>query len=156
MVEREALRITQRGLPHAKIIRDDTGALRSQLIEHDEQYHAIVQQTRLRDLAFRGPSWTACYNCLISRSSSKMAAKLWKLGVQAVVKSSPGGYTFLTTPVLSLVMVPQLRKVPFDPLKDRVAVTHLVEGTLLSRCNLPCPSTRSRSLRPTRGKIRES
>ena len=46
------------------------------------------------------------------------------LGFKAVVKSPAGGYTFLATPSLSVVIVPHLRKVPFDPLKDLVPVTH--------------------------------
>lgn len=53
------------------------------------------------------------------------------LGIEAVVKSPADGYTFLSTPSLSVVIVPHLRKVPFDPLKDLVPVTQFVEGTLL-------------------------
>src|SRR5215831_20950933 len=53
------------------------------------------------------------------------------LGFKAVVKSPADGYTFLSTPSLSVVIVPHLRKVPFDPLKDLVPVTQFVKGTLL-------------------------
>jgi putative tricarboxylic transport membrane protein len=53
------------------------------------------------------------------------------LGIEAVAKSPADGYTFLSTPSLSVVIVPHLRKVPFDPLKDLVPVTQFVEGTLL-------------------------
>jgi putative tricarboxylic transport membrane protein len=52
------------------------------------------------------------------------------LGIEAAVKSPADA--FLSTPSLSVVIiVPQLRKVPFDPLKDLVPVTQFVEGTLL-------------------------
>jgi len=47
------------------------------------------------------------------------------------VKSPADGYTFLSTPSLSVVIVPHLRKVPFDPLKDLVPVTQFIEGALL-------------------------
>jgi tripartite-type tricarboxylate transporter receptor subunit TctC len=53
------------------------------------------------------------------------------LGIEAVAKSPADGYTFLSTPSLSVVIVPHLRKAPFDPLKDLVPVTQFVEGTLL-------------------------
>jgi len=72
------------------------------------------------------------------------------LGIEAVVKSPADGYTFLSTPSLSVVIVPHLRKVPFDPLKDLVPVTQFVEGTLRIP---PCPPTRSRSLPPMPNKI---
>jgi tripartite-type tricarboxylate transporter receptor subunit TctC len=54
-----------------------------------------------------------------------------RLGIEAVVKSPAEGYTFLSTPSLSVVIVPHLRKVSIDPLKDLVPVTQFVEGTLL-------------------------
>jgi tripartite-type tricarboxylate transporter receptor subunit TctC len=53
------------------------------------------------------------------------------LGIEAVVKSPADGYTFLSAPSLGVVIVPHLRKVPFEPLKDLVPVTQFVEGTLL-------------------------
>ena len=53
------------------------------------------------------------------------------LGAEAVVKAQPDGYTFLITPALSIVILPHLRKVPFDPLTDLVPVTQLTDGTLL-------------------------
>lgn len=66
------------------------------------------------------------------------------LGFKAVVKSPAGGYTFLATPSLSVVIVPHLRKVPFDPLKDLVPVTQFVEETLL----VAVQSLRARQLDP--------
>ena len=40
------------------------------------------------------------------------------IGVEAVARSPRDGYTFLYTPNASLAVVPSLRKVGFDPLKD--------------------------------------
>jgi tripartite-type tricarboxylate transporter receptor subunit TctC len=53
------------------------------------------------------------------------------LGIEAAVKSPPDGYTFVVTPSLSVVILPHLRKTPFDPLKDLVPVTQFTDGTLL-------------------------
>jgi tripartite-type tricarboxylate transporter receptor subunit TctC len=53
------------------------------------------------------------------------------LGVEAAVKSPPDGYTFVITPALSVVILPHLRKLPYDPLTDLVPVTQLTDGTLL-------------------------
>lgn len=53
------------------------------------------------------------------------------IGAEAVVKAAPDGYTFLATPSLTIVTVPHLRKLSFDPLKDLVPVTYFCEGTLL-------------------------
>ena len=40
------------------------------------------------------------------------------IGIEAVAKSSPDGYTFLYTPNASIAIVPSLRKVGFDAQKD--------------------------------------
>ena len=53
------------------------------------------------------------------------------IGIEAVVKSPPDGYTFLATASLSVVIAPHLRKTAFDPLKDLVPVTQFTDGTLL-------------------------
>lgn len=53
------------------------------------------------------------------------------IGIEAMVKSPPDGYTFLATASLSVVILPHLRKTPFDPLKDLVPVTQFTDGTLL-------------------------
>ncbi|MFM9943552.1 MAG: Bug family tripartite tricarboxylate transporter substrate binding protein [Hyphomicrobiaceae bacterium] len=53
------------------------------------------------------------------------------LGLEAVVKAAPDGYTFGFTPSLSLVILPHLRKTPYDPLKDLVPVSIVTDGTLL-------------------------
>lgn len=53
------------------------------------------------------------------------------LGIEAMTKAAPDGYTFVSTPSLSVVLVPHLRKVPYDPVKDLIPVTQFVDGTLL-------------------------
>ena len=53
------------------------------------------------------------------------------LGLEAVMKATPDGYTFGLTPSLSLVILPHLRKTPYDPLKDLVPVSIITDGTLL-------------------------
>lgn len=53
------------------------------------------------------------------------------IGLEAVMKSPPDGYTFGVTPGLSLMIVPHLRKTPYDPLKDFVPVTMPSIGTVL-------------------------
>lgn len=53
------------------------------------------------------------------------------LGLEAVSKAAPDGYTFGVTPSLSLVILPHLRKTPYDPLKDLVPVVNITTGTLL-------------------------
>jgi len=53
------------------------------------------------------------------------------LGLEAVMKAAPDGYTFGITPSLSLVILPHLRKTPYDPLKDLVPVSIMTDGTLV-------------------------
>ena len=53
------------------------------------------------------------------------------LGIEGAVKSAPDGYTYVVTPSLSVVILPHLRKTPYDPLKDLVPVTQFTDGTLL-------------------------
>ena len=48
-----------------------------------------------------------------------------------VTKATPDGYTFGVTPSLSVVILPHLRKTPYDPLKDLVPVVNMTTGTLL-------------------------
>lgn len=61
------------------------------------------------------------------------------LGAEAVMKATPDGYTFLVTPSLTMVILPHLRKVPFDPLKDLVPVSQFTEGTLVVAVNPTLP-----------------
>jgi tripartite-type tricarboxylate transporter receptor subunit TctC len=44
------------------------------------------------------------------------------IGVEAAAKSAPDGYTLLLTPNATLSVLPSLRKVPYDPVKDFVPV----------------------------------
>lgn len=53
------------------------------------------------------------------------------IGAEAVIKSAPDGYTFLATPSLTVVILPHLRPLTFDPLKELVPVTNFGEGALL-------------------------
>ena len=53
------------------------------------------------------------------------------IGAEAVAKSPPDGYTFLITPSLSMVILPHLRKLPFEPLKDLVSVSQITDSKLL-------------------------
>ena len=53
------------------------------------------------------------------------------LGIEAVVKSPPDGYTYTVTPSLSLVILPHLRKLTYDPFKDLMPVSQFTEGTLV-------------------------
>ena len=62
------------------------------------------------------------------------------IGTESVIKSAPDGYTFLATPSLTVVILPHLRKLSFDPLKDMIPVTTFAEGTLLITTSwLPTP-----------------
>jgi tripartite-type tricarboxylate transporter receptor subunit TctC len=53
------------------------------------------------------------------------------LGLEAMAKSAPDGYTFAVTPALSVIILPHLRKTPYDPLKDLQPVARMTDGTLL-------------------------
>ncbi len=49
------------------------------------------------------------------------------LGTEAVVKSTPDGYTLLLTPQAPIQLLPHLRKLNYDPLKDLVPVGRMSE-----------------------------
>lgn len=53
------------------------------------------------------------------------------VGAEAVAKSPPDGYTFLVTSSQTLVIVPNLRPVSYDPFKDFKPVTQYADATLL-------------------------
>ncbi len=63
------------------------------------------------------------------------------VGAEAVIKSQPDGYTFLVTPSQTMVIVPHLRKAPFDPFKDFAPVTHFSFGTLMIAVHPSLPVT---------------
>jgi tripartite-type tricarboxylate transporter receptor subunit TctC len=44
------------------------------------------------------------------------------IGVEALVKSPPDGYTLIMTPNAPLTILPHMRKTPYDPLKDLVPI----------------------------------
>jgi tripartite-type tricarboxylate transporter receptor subunit TctC len=54
-----------------------------------------------------------------------------QVGVEAGVKSAPDGYTFIVTPVASVTILPQARKVAYDPFKDMVPVSHFADSTFV-------------------------
>lgn len=57
------------------------------------------------------------------------------IGTEAAARSAPDGYTFLLTPGATLTILPQLRKVNYDPRKDLVPVARvgdLVCGFVIS------------------------
>lgn len=49
------------------------------------------------------------------------------IGMEAMVKSPPDGYTLIMSPNAVLSILPSLRKTPYDPLKDVVAIGHTGE-----------------------------
>ena len=68
------------------------------------------------------------------------------IGIEGVVKSPPDGYTFLATASLSVVILPHLRKTPYDPLKDLVPVNSSRTDAAVCR-----PSLGARELGPGAG-----
>jgi tripartite-type tricarboxylate transporter receptor subunit TctC len=62
------------------------------------------------------------------------------LGVEAAMKSAPDGYTFLVTPAPTICILPHLRKVPFDPLRDLAPVSQITGGTQLLAVHPSIPS----------------
>jgi tripartite-type tricarboxylate transporter receptor subunit TctC len=62
------------------------------------------------------------------------------LGLEAAMKSAPDGYTFVATPALSLVILPHLRKTPYDPVKDFMPVSQFTTGTLLMAVHPSVPA----------------
>jgi tripartite-type tricarboxylate transporter receptor subunit TctC len=62
------------------------------------------------------------------------------IGTEFVIKTPADGYTFLATPSLTVVILPHLRKLNFDPLKDMMPVSSFAEGTLLVAVNPSVPA----------------
>lgn len=52
------------------------------------------------------------------------------IGVEAGVRSAPDGYTFLVAAAPVLTVIPQARKVNFDPFRDLVPVGHLADYSM--------------------------
>ena len=61
------------------------------------------------------------------------------IGVEGFVRAEPDGYTLLVTGSPVLMVVPQARKVPWDPLKDLVPVAHLSDYMLPITVNPSLP-----------------
>jgi len=53
------------------------------------------------------------------------------LGLEAAVKSPADGYTFVATPALSVTILPNMRKLPFDVFTDLAPVSQFTDSTLL-------------------------
>ncbi len=53
------------------------------------------------------------------------------LGLEAAVRSLPDGYTFVATPALSVTILPNMRKLPFDVFTDLLPVSQFTDSTLL-------------------------
>lgn len=61
------------------------------------------------------------------------------IGVEAAVRSAPDGYTFLVTGSPVLTVIPQARKVNWDPFKDLVPVAHFADYMLPIAVNPSLP-----------------
>ena len=61
------------------------------------------------------------------------------IGTEGIIRSTPDGYSLLATPSLTMVILPHLRKLSFDPLKDLVPISSFGEGTLLVAVNASVP-----------------
>lgn len=53
------------------------------------------------------------------------------IGVETAVKAAPDGYTFLSTPVSALTIIPNARKTNYDPFKDLVPVALHADSTFV-------------------------
>jgi tripartite-type tricarboxylate transporter receptor subunit TctC len=53
------------------------------------------------------------------------------IGIEAATKSAPDGYTFVATPTATMTIVPQARKVSYDPFKDLAPVSKFCDYTAL-------------------------
>jgi len=53
------------------------------------------------------------------------------IGLEAGAKAAPDGYTYVTTPVSSVTILPQARKLGFDPFKDLAPVSQFCDYTII-------------------------
>ena len=53
------------------------------------------------------------------------------IGLEAGAKAAPDGYTYVTTPVSSVTILPQARKLAFDPFKDLAPVSQFCDYTII-------------------------
>lgn len=52
------------------------------------------------------------------------------IGIEAAVRSAPDGYTFFSTGSPVVTIIPQARKLPWDPFKDMTPVFHIADYML--------------------------
>lgn len=57
------------------------------------------------------------------------------IGLEACAKSAPDGYTYVTTPVSSVTILPQVRAVGYDPFKDLAAVSLFADYSIILTAN---------------------
>lgn len=68
------------------------------------------------------------------------------IGVEGFVRSPADGHTFLITGSPVLVVIPQARKVPWDPFKDLIPVAHLSDYMLPITVNPSVPANSIKEL----------
>lgn len=68
------------------------------------------------------------------------------IGVEGFVRAAPDGYTLLVTGSPVLAVIPQARKVSWDPLKDLVPVAHLTDYMLPIVVNPSLPANSIKEL----------
>lgn len=68
------------------------------------------------------------------------------IGIEAAIKSPADGYTFVAVPALSVVILPHVRKVPFDVFKDLVPVSNFTDATLLIAVHPSVPANSIKEL----------
>jgi tripartite-type tricarboxylate transporter receptor subunit TctC len=68
------------------------------------------------------------------------------IGLEAAAKSAPDGYTYVTTPVSSVTILPQARTLPFDPFKDLVPVSQFCDYTIILTVHPSVPANNIKEL----------
>ncbi len=69
------------------------------------------------------------------------------IGVEVAVRSAPDGYTFLVTGSPVLTVIPQARKVNWEPFKDLVPIAHFADYMLPIAVNPSLPVNSIQELR---------
>ena len=68
------------------------------------------------------------------------------IGIEVTIKSPADGYTFVAVPALSVVVLPHVRKVPFDVFQDLVPVSNFTNATLLIAVHPSVPANSIKEL----------
>jgi tripartite-type tricarboxylate transporter receptor subunit TctC len=68
------------------------------------------------------------------------------IGLEAGAKSPPDGYTYVTTPVSAVTILPQARKLPFDPFKDLAPVSQFCDYTIILTVHPSVPANNIKEL----------